>query len=42
MNGLRHLAWDTGKTFDKMTVVKTGWAVVGASLAAALGLSFYV
>lgn len=37
-NGLRHLAWDMGKTFKNATVVKTGWTVVGLSVGSALAL----
>lgn len=28
LNGLRHLAWDTGRGFDLPTMHRTGWTVV--------------
>jgi succinate dehydrogenase / fumarate reductase, cytochrome b subunit len=31
-NGLRHLAWDTGKGFEIPTVYKSGYAVVALAL----------
>ncbi|KAB8303653.1 hypothetical protein EYC80_005047 [Monilinia laxa] len=37
-NGLRHLAWDMGTAFKNAQVVKTGWTVVGVSVASALAL----
>ncbi|KAF7927795.1 uncharacterized protein EAE98_000417 [Botrytis deweyae] len=37
-NGIRHLAWDMGKTFKNATVIKTGWTVVGLSVGSALAL----
>lgn len=37
-NGLRHLAWDMGAAFKNAQVVKTGWTVVGVSVASALAL----
>jgi succinate dehydrogenase / fumarate reductase cytochrome b subunit len=33
-NGIRHLAWDVGLGFEKVTYHMTGWAVVGATVAA--------
>ncbi|RDW88332.1 SdhC [Coleophoma cylindrospora] len=39
INGLRHLTWDTGKTFSNKTVIQTGWAAVGLSVASALYLA---
>ena len=38
-NGLRHLAWDTGKTFNNATVIKTGWTVVGLTAVSTLYLA---
>ncbi len=28
LNGIRHLAWDTGKGFEMSTVRASGWAVI--------------
>lgn len=39
-NGLRHLAWDTGRTITNQQVIRTGWSVVGLSVVTALGLTF--
>jgi succinate dehydrogenase (ubiquinone) cytochrome b560 subunit len=39
-NGLRHLAWDTGRTLTNKQVIQTGWSVVGLSVVTALGLTF--
>ena len=39
-NGIRHLVWDVGVGFANKTVMRTGWAVVGLSVASALGLAF--
>jgi len=33
LNGIRHLVWDTGRGFDLVVVTKSGWAVVGGSVA---------
>jgi len=41
-NGLRHLAWDTGRTFANKTVVRTGWVCVGATVASTLALALFV
>jgi succinate dehydrogenase / fumarate reductase cytochrome b subunit len=30
-NGLRHLAWDSGRGFDLPTMHRTGWLVLGAT-----------
>lgn len=38
-NGIRHFAWDAGKSFKNKVVIRTGWFVVGISVASALGLS---
>ena len=35
-NGIRHLAWDAGFGFELPTVYRTGWAVVGFTVAATL------
>ena len=37
-NGIRHLAWDTGRGFDKHRARQTGWFVVGISLALTVGV----
>jgi len=42
MNGIRHLVWDTGRQFSNKQVIRTGWTVVGLSVASALGLTFLV
>jgi succinate dehydrogenase (ubiquinone) cytochrome b560 subunit len=42
LNGFRHFAWDFGKSFANKTVIKTGWAVVGASVVTSLGLALFV
>ncbi|CZT05915.1 probable succinate dehydrogenase cytochrome b subunit [Rhynchosporium agropyri] len=39
-NGLRHLAWDTGRTFKNETVIKTAWACVAATFVSAAYLAF--
>ena len=39
-NGVRHLVWDVGVGFANKTVMRSGWAVVGLSVASALGLAF--
>ncbi len=31
-NGLRHLAWDSGRGFDLPTMHRTGWIVIGATV----------
>lgn len=31
-NGIRHLAWDSGRGFELKTVTLTGWLVVGAAI----------
>lgn len=38
INGVRHLMWDLGKAFTNQAVIRTGWAVVGMSIASALAL----
>lgn len=40
LNGVRHLVWDTGASLTNKQVIVTGWAVVGASVVSALGLTF--
>jgi len=32
-NGIRHLTWDMGKGFEMKTQYKTGWAIVGSTIA---------
>ncbi|KAJ5958746.1 Succinate dehydrogenase/Fumarate reductase transmembrane subunit [Penicillium vulpinum] len=39
MNGLRHLMWDLGRGLTNPVIIKTGWAVIGLSVASALGLA---
>jgi succinate dehydrogenase (ubiquinone) cytochrome b560 subunit len=38
-NGLRHLMWDLGRGLSNPVIIKTGWTVVGLSVASALGLA---
>jgi succinate dehydrogenase (ubiquinone) cytochrome b560 subunit len=38
-NGLRHLMWDLGRGLSNPAIIKTGWTVVGLSVASALGLA---
>jgi succinate dehydrogenase (ubiquinone) cytochrome b560 subunit len=40
LNGLRHLTWDTASMITNKQVTTTGWAVVYASIASAIGLAF--
>ena len=40
LNGVRHLVWDIGFGFTNQQVIKTGWTVVGLSVASALLLAF--
>lgn len=40
--GVRHLVWDTGRAFSNQAVIKTGWTVVGLSVASSLYLSIFV
>lgn len=40
--GVRHLVWDTGRTFSNAAVIKTGWTVVGLTAASSLYLSIFV
>jgi len=42
LNGFRHLAWDVGKQFKNITVIRTGWTVVGLSFVSALGLAVFL
>jgi len=37
-NGIRHLAWDTGRGFEKQRARQTGWLVIGISLVLTLGV----
>lgn len=36
LNGLRHLSWDLGYGFKNITVIRTGWGVVGLTVVSAL------
>jgi len=38
INGIRHLVWDSGRSFANKTVIRSGWTVVGLSVVSALGL----
>jgi succinate dehydrogenase (ubiquinone) cytochrome b560 subunit len=38
INGIRHLVWDSGRSFANQTVIRTGWTVVGLSVVSAIGL----
>ena len=40
LNGVRHLVWDSGRELGNGQVVKTGWTVVGLSIASAGVLAF--
>ncbi|PMD52920.1 succinate dehydrogenase cytochrome b560 subunit [Hyaloscypha bicolor E] len=40
-NGLRHLSWDLGKTFQNKTVITTGYVMLGVSTASALWLALF-
>lgn len=42
LNGLRHFQWDFGKGFANQTVIRTGWSLVGVSVASALGLAVFL
>lgn len=39
-NGLRHLMWDLGRGLSNPAIIKSGWTVVGVSVASALALAF--
>ncbi|KAF7718819.1 Uncharacterized protein PECH_005849 [Penicillium ucsense] len=39
-NGLRHLMWDLGRGLSNNVIIKSGWTVVGVSVASALALAF--
>ncbi|CAO2647402.1 Nn.00g083240.m01.CDS01 [Neocucurbitaria sp. VM-36] len=36
INGFRHLAWDLGVGFKNQTVIRTGWTMIGLSVASSL------
>lgn len=36
-NGLRHLAWDSGRGYDLPTMHRTGWIVIGATVVLTAG-----
>ncbi|KAI9847900.1 MAG: hypothetical protein M1837_001417 [Sclerophora amabilis] len=38
-NGIRHLVWDTGSEMGNKQVVRTGWTVIGLTVASSLGLA---
>ena len=37
-NGIRHLAWDTGRGFEKERARMTGWLVVSVAIVMTLGV----
>ncbi|KAJ5562463.1 hypothetical protein N7535_003083 [Penicillium sp. DV-2018c] len=39
LNGLRHLMWDLGRGLSNPIIIKTGWTVIGLSIASAVGLA---
>ncbi|KAJ5685766.1 hypothetical protein N7536_008385 [Penicillium majusculum] len=39
MNGIRHLMWDLGRGLTNPVIIKTGWTVIGLSVASAVGLA---
>lgn len=41
-NGTRHLVWDLALGFRKATIKTTSWAIWGASLVSALGITFFL
>jgi succinate dehydrogenase (ubiquinone) cytochrome b560 subunit len=42
LNGLRHLMWDVAKGITNQQVIRSGWAVVAASVLSALYLAVAV
>jgi len=42
LNGIRHLAWDTGYGFNVKTADATGWLVIILSVLLAIGVFAYV
>ncbi len=42
LNGVRHLNWDTGRSFLNKTVIKTGWTVVALSGLSTAYLAFFI
>lgn len=40
-NGIRHLAWDLGKTLQNKTVTTTAYVLIGVSTASALWLALF-
>ncbi|KAJ5222009.1 uncharacterized protein N7469_010896 [Penicillium citrinum] len=40
LNGLRHLTWDLGRGLTNSAIIKSGWTVIGLSVASALALAF--
>lgn len=42
INGLRHLAWDTGSQLTNQQVIRTGWAAVGLTVVSTLTLALFV
>lgn len=40
INGVRHSAYDMGWGFNKVTIIRSGWIIWGASIVASLGLLF--
>jgi succinate dehydrogenase (ubiquinone) cytochrome b560 subunit len=42
INGVRHLLWDMAFNFKNESVVKTGWTVVGLSVASSLAVVAFI
>jgi succinate dehydrogenase cytochrome b subunit len=40
-NGVRHLAWDVGKGFDRPQISASGWLVVAVAAAATAAFSWF-
>lgn len=41
LNGVRHLTWDTGTMLGNANVNKSGWTVIGLSVAVTVALALY-
>jgi succinate dehydrogenase (ubiquinone) cytochrome b560 subunit len=42
IQGLRHLAWDTGRQLTNLQVIRTGQAAIGLTAVLTLALAFFV
>jgi succinate dehydrogenase / fumarate reductase cytochrome b subunit len=40
-NGIRHLAWDVGKGFDRAQISASGWTVVAVAVVATAAFSWF-